>query len=201
MENFESLDEHALFKAIAEHSPAVIGAKSLDGRYIYVNREYSRLFGRPVADFIGKTDHEVFPEEIAEQFRAADLRVQELGAPIRVEEVAMVDGELRHYLSSKFPIRNADGELVATGVVATDITDKMLAEKERDESLRELERAFSQIKTLKGLIPICASCKKIRDDSGFWNHMESYVQAHSDATFSHGMCPDCEAEWYQKLEE
>ena len=199
MNDIRSLDEHSLFKTIAEHSPAVIGAKTLDGRYIYVNREYTRLFGRPVEDFIGKTDHEVFPFEIAEQFRAADLRVQELKAPIRLQEDAPVDGEIRHFLVTKFPIRTAEGAMVGTGIIGTDITDKVRAEKERDESLRELEEAFSQIRTLKGLIPICASCKNIRDDSGFWNQLESYLQAHSEIEFSHGICPDCEKKLYPEL--
>lgn len=56
---------------------------------------------------------------------------------------------------------------------------------------RELESALASVKTLRGLIPICASCKKIRDDRGFWLQVESYVQTHSEARFSHGLCPDC----------
>jgi DNA-binding response OmpR family regulator len=56
---------------------------------------------------------------------------------------------------------------------------------------RELEDAFDSIKTLKGLIPICSHCKSIRDDDGFWNRVESYIEKHSDALFSHGICPDC----------
>lgn len=55
----------------------------------------------------------------------------------------------------------------------------------------ELQDAIAQIKTLKGIIPICASCKKIRDDSGFWDQVEAYVMKHTDAAFSHGICPDC----------
>jgi CheY-like chemotaxis protein len=76
------------------------------------------------------------------------------------------------------------------------------ARKKREE---ELEKALSQIKTLKGLIPICASCKSIRKDNGFWQQIESYVKDHSEAEFSHSMCPDCadkfygELEWYKKL--
>ncbi|MER3422776.1 MAG: hypothetical protein C4293_05645 [Nitrospiraceae bacterium] len=53
------------------------------------------------------------------------------------------------------------------------------------------KRAEEQIKTLRGLIPICASCKKIRDDQGYWNILERYVEKHSDAYFTHGLCPDC----------
>lgn len=68
--------------------------------------------------------------------------------------------------------------------------EALLLERDR------LEKALSQIKTLKGLLPICANCKKIRDDKGYWNQIESYVQAHSDAEFSHGICPECMKKLY-----
>ena len=57
---------------------------------------------------------------------------------------------------------------------------------------------MSEIKTLSGLLPICASCKKIRDDKGYWNQIEGYIQKHSAAKFSHGMCPKCSDELYGK---
>ena len=61
---------------------------------------------------------------------------------------------------------------------------------------KELINAISEIKRLRGIIPICASCKKIRDDSGFWHQVEVYVRDHSEAIFSHGVCPDCEKKLY-----
>jgi len=56
---------------------------------------------------------------------------------------------------------------------------------------RELEKAVAEIKQLRGIIPICSSCKKIRDDEGYWHMVEEYIQNHSDARFSHGICPEC----------
>jgi hypothetical protein len=64
---------------------------------------------------------------------------------------------------------------------------------------RERERAREEVQELRGLLPICASCKKIRDDAGYWNQIESYVQAHSAATFTHGICPECVAKMYPDL--
>ena len=61
---------------------------------------------------------------------------------------------------------------------------------------RELEDAMAEIKQLKGIIPICASCKKMRDDEGYWHQVETYLSTHSDAEFSHGICPDCLKELY-----
>jgi hypothetical protein len=57
------------------------------------------------------------------------------------------------------------------------------------------------VKSLSGLLPICAGCKKIRDDKGYWSQVESYVQAHSEAKFTHGLCPDCIKKYYPELEE
>ncbi|MBW1815163.1 MAG: response regulator [Deltaproteobacteria bacterium] len=63
----------------------------------------------------------------------------------------------------------------------------------------ELEKALSEIKILKGIIPICANCKKIRDDKGYWNQIEAYIRDHSEAEFSHGICPECSKELYPDL--
>jgi hypothetical protein len=62
-----------------------------------------------------------------------------------------------------------------------------------------LEKALSRVKTLSGLLPICASCKKIRDDKGYWNQIETYLDQHSNATFSHGICPDCAQRLYPNV--
>ncbi len=64
--------------------------------------------------------------------------------------------------------------------------------RDQEHALRvQLEEALGQVKQLSGLLPICAQCKKIRDDSGGWNHLETYISAHSEADFTHGLCPDC----------
>ena len=72
---------------------------------------------------------------------------------------------------------------------------RSLQARERELSVR-VEEAIAQIKTLRGLLPICASCKKIRDDSGYWNQMETFISDHSGADFSHSICPDCMVKLY-----
>lgn len=71
--------------------------------------------------------------------------------------------------------------------------------EERKQLIRELQEALATVKTLKGLLPICARCKKIRDDQGYWNQLEIYIEAHSDAAFTHGICPDCKTKVYPEL--
>ncbi len=80
-----------------------------------------------------------------------------------------------------------------------DITDRKRAEEEREALITELKAALAQIKTLSGLLPICSSCKKIRDDKGYWNQIESYIRDHSDAEFSHSICPECSEKLYPGL--
>jgi CheY-like chemotaxis protein len=65
------------------------------------------------------------------------------------------------------------------------------ADQERERLIQELEKANAEINKLRGILPICAYCKKIRNDEGYWNEVEIYIRQHSDAQFSHGICPDC----------
>lgn len=81
------------------------------------------------------------------------------------------------------------------------ITERKQSEAEREKIIGELQQAMDNIKTLSGLIPICASCKKIRDDKGYWNKLEKYIIEHSDATFTHGICPECMKIYYGDLKK
>jgi hypothetical protein len=69
---------------------------------------------------------------------------------------------------------------------------------EKDVLIKDLQEALNSVKTLKGLLPICASCKKVRDDKGYWNQIEAYVSEHSEAEFSHGICPECAQKLYPR---
>jgi hypothetical protein len=64
-------------------------------------------------------------------------------------------------------------------------------DQEKSEIIAQLHKALEEVKTLSGFLPICASCKKIRDDKGYWNQIEAYISEHSEAEFSHGICPEC----------
>jgi len=69
-------------------------------------------------------------------------------------------------------------------------------EEEREKLVGELQKALSEAKKLSGFLPICASCKKIKDDKGYWRQIEAYIRDHSEAEFSHGICPDCTKKLY-----
>jgi len=91
--------------------------------------------------------------------------------------------------------------------IVQDITCRKQAEAEREKLIGELQKALADIRTLSGLVPICANCKRIRDDRGFWNQLEAYMESHTDASFSHGLCPECaeklygDEEWFRNMKK
>ncbi|MBI5556490.1 MAG: PAS domain-containing protein [Deltaproteobacteria bacterium] len=97
------------------------------------------------------------------------------------------------------PLKNAGGEIVSVLEIVRDVSERKRIETELVEERDKLREALAEIKTLRGFIPICASCKKIRDDKGYWNQIEAYISDHTHAQFSHGICPDCAAKLYPGL--
>jgi len=109
------------------------------------------------------------------------------------------DGETFPCLLAASVLFDSHGAKVGQMGISRDITDVKKAEREREKLISDLKHALASVKTLKGLIPICAKCKKIRDDEGFWQQVESYIEDHLDTEFSHGMCPECLEETYPEL--
>ncbi len=126
-------------KAILDNAPSVIFAKRIDGRYLFVNQEYTKLFGLDSSYLRDKTDFDIFPTEIAKRFRAMDEQVTRMRMPLHLEESVPVNDAPRHYLTVKFPMFDANGEVMAVGGVATDITELKGAHAELERKNRELE--------------------------------------------------------------
>ncbi len=127
-------------QALIDHTNAVIYMRDLDGRYMVVNREYERLFHLRREEIVGLTDHDLFPAEIADEFRANDLRAASGGGPVHVEEVAPgVDGP-HTYITVKFPLLDGAGQPYAVCGISTDITPRKRAEEQVRELNAELEQ-------------------------------------------------------------
>ena len=90
--------------------------------------------------------------------------------------------------------------VILSGTIAQYMANKITKayEKEREINVK-LEASIKEIKLLRGILPICVSCKKIRDDKGFWKQVEAYITEHSEAQFSHGLCPECTKKLYPEL--
>jgi len=98
-------------------------------------------------------------------------------------------------------ITDENGNIIGTEELVRDITERKQASDDLLSEKKKLEKALAEIRTLRGIIPICCVCKKIRDDKGYWNQIEAYVKEHSDAEFSHGICPDCAEKFYDDIDD
>ncbi len=135
--------------------------------------------------------------------RISDLDAPDAAQKVRSRIRRMLKGE---WIKEEINHRKKDGTIFPVEINAgllelgkhkyvlafdRDITKRKLAEQEREKLIAELREALEKIKTLRGLLPMCAWCKKIRDDQGYWKKVEDYLKEHSDATFTHGICPEC----------
>jgi PAS domain S-box-containing protein len=143
-----------LLEAVVENSPAVIYVKDLAGRYLMVNRRYADIFHVDRDAIIGRTDHDIFPKEIAETFRAMDARVAAADQPLTEEEVAPQDDGPHAYISVKAPLRDDAGQAYGVFGISTDITeqkraqDALVASEERMRLI--LETALDAVITMDG---------------------------------------------------
>jgi PAS domain S-box-containing protein len=186
--------------AIIESSDDAIVGRSIDGKITSWNAGAAKLYGYAEAEAVGQTI----------SFLVAPGHGQEL-APL-LESVARgehishfettrlrKDGQMVEVSLTMSPVRNTAGQIVGVSTIARDITDRKQAERERERLVGELQKALGEVKTLSGLLPICAHCKKIRDDKGYWNQIEFYIRDRSSANFTHGICPECAKHHYAVL--
>lgn len=100
------------------------------------------------------------------------------------------------YIQAISELESRDGKKTAVIGTIQDVTEKKELENEQKRLITELQNALGRIKTLSGLLPICANCKRIRDERGNWSNVEKYIETHSEAEFTHSLCPECEEKLY-----
>ncbi|MBU0479596.1 MAG: PAS domain S-box protein [Proteobacteria bacterium] len=180
-----------IFNAFLENSPVYIFFKDSEIRPLMLSRNYEQLLGMPVEDILGKTMDEIFPSDLAKSMIEDDKQILSKGKVLNIVE------ELggRIYETTKFPIfLNGTGNMLAGFTV--DITERRKAEDERERLIGELRQALAEISTLRGILPICCFCKNVRNDSGYYEQIESYIHKHSGVDFSHTICPACMEKYY-----
>jgi PAS domain S-box-containing protein len=168
------------------------------GNFTFFNDSLCRILGYSRDETMGMNNRQYMDKENTQKVYQAFNRAYTTGEPYRSFdwEILRKDGTKRFVESSVSLLRDLKGERIGFRGIVRDITERKLAEAEREKLIHEIQDALAQIKKLSGLLPICASCKKIRDDKGYWNQIESYIRDHSEAEFSHGICPDCMKKLY-----
>ncbi len=169
-----------------------------DCRYLFMNEGHRLRFGIPLEEIIGRRYDDSHSEEDSKEFAKKVKEVLETGKPIQHEHKSKRDE--RYFLRTFSPVKDLDERITAVTVVSKDITERKQAEEEREKLIVELRASLEKVKMLSGLLPICASCKKIRDDNGYWNQIDSYIRDHSAVEFSHGICPECMKKLYPDFE-
>jgi PAS domain S-box-containing protein len=191
----------AQLAAIVESSNDAIIGQSKDGLIVSWNAAAERLYGYCADEAIGRSLDFLFPSE-----RRSELvpMLERVCCGERVNHFEMAQrtksGGLLDVSLTISPVQTKDSVLVGISITARDVSERKRQEQERERLIRELKRAMAEVKTLSGMLPICSHCKKIRDDRGYWNQIESYICARSNAKFTHGMCPDCVGHLYPDLQ-
>jgi len=188
-------------RTLVDTLPDIVMQTDLFGNVTYMSDAGLRLGrgqrqdvqGINMFDFIDETDHARVIENYQKMF---ERYLGPIEYRIRRIDGTFFDGEVNGDV-----IRSKNGEAHSLLFVIRDISERKNEIKEKAELIEKLQNALEDVKTLKGLLPICASCKRIRDDRGYWNQLESYVSKHTDASFTHSICPECAQKLYPEIME
>jgi PAS domain S-box-containing protein len=180
-----------LIHAMIQATPDAVFIKDKSGRYVFVNTEAARIIGKPVVEIVGKDASEFFPPAIARTMNHNDSTVMSSASAMTYEDQLACQETTKCLLVTKGPMYDSRGDVDGVFVIARDITDLKLLQKEISEKVLQLESALATVRQLEGIIPICSYCHKIRDDEESWHQIEHYIMSHTEAKFSHGICPEC----------
>jgi len=188
------------YRLLVETARDVIFTMDHQLHITYISPTVTRLRGLTVEEAMAQDITEILPPSsletamtaFAEEMCIEDRPMKDQNR-IRVLELEEYckDGSTVWTESIFSAIRDENGKFIGMMGSTRDVTERKRAQKEREMLIAETQKALSEIKILSGMLPICSSCKKIRDDQGYWNQIETYIKSHSEAIFSHGLCPDC----------
>ncbi|MFH2006574.1 MAG: PAS domain S-box protein [bacterium] len=169
---------------------------------VFANHTFERIIGYSLAQLQTMSAEEamqiVHPEDREIAFGNYQRRMEGEAAPARlVFRAHHRSGDLI-WIEEYVTRIQLQGEPAIMAAVV-DVTERKLAEQERERLIEDLQRALSEIKTLQGIIPICGHCKSVRDDQGYWTQVELYLRERADVEFSHGLCPTCVEQHYPEF--
>jgi len=162
-----------------------------EGRIIYTNPAALTLLKLPLEKIMGTHFEDLFDPKDREQIQDQHRKNDDI--PLTNEKIGPYILNNRLITLVFLPIT---GEQSTHLIILTDVTERLQAERALQQERDRLQKALNEVKALSGLLPICAACKKIRDDKGYWNQIETYIRDHSEADFSHSICPDCARKLY-----
>ncbi len=173
----------------------------LSGTVRFANPSFCQIFDYSHDDIIGTNAADLFATKEIRTFSDV-IAIVDISQDVS-QEFVVENKEGKSFVVevSASNVTSSSGELAGRMASFFDITKRKEIEADREKLIIKLQDALKKIKTLRGIIPICAACKKIRDDKGYWNQIEIYLREHSEADFSHGICPECVKKLYPDLAE
>ena len=199
----ETEKSYAFLKGVIE-SPkgVVIFALDPEYRYIAFNQSHyqtmKQIWGVEIVLGVSMLDYIRDPDDRMKARINFDRALS--GESFTLEEqYGDTELERRYYEDIYSPIIDTDGEIIGLTLFLTDITERKKIEGERNRLISELQEALAKVKMLSGLLPVCSNCKKIRNEDGKWERIEVYIRNHSEADFSHSLCPECARKIYPDL--
>jgi two-component system cell cycle sensor histidine kinase/response regulator CckA len=176
-----------------------------DGGLTFMNPEAEKILGWTEAELLNRNIHDVIhsrrPDGTPLPFEECQMHtVMKTGARFSSDNEFFIrkDGTVFPVTIISTPLLE-NGKPISSVTAFRDISDAKRAVQEREKLIEALHKALEEIKTLHGILPICSSCKKIRDDKGSWTQMEVYISEHTDAEFSHGLCAECAKKLYPNI--
>lgn len=143
--------------------------------------------------------------KLSQRIDELETQVRHLGNELRLTKQEYEEATSRYldiYCNLEKKVSERTRELdAANRRLLDEIEDRKRTEAEKVQLIDQLQKAMQEVKVLSGFLPICASCKKIRDDTGYWRQIEEYISTHSNALFSHGICPECTKKLYPEFHE
>ncbi len=201
---YTSIDElresEKRYRFFFENANDLIQVVDTDGRFLFVNNLWSETLGYSLDEARAMRIFDIIDGGCRKNCRTIfdNLMKGEKLPPVETVFVAR-DGRKLHVEGRCTPRYIDDDQPAELLGIFRDVTERNRLEKERERLISELKDALAQVRTLEGFLPICASCKKIRDDKGYWNQIENYIKDHSLVQFSHGICPECMTELYPEV--
>lgn len=186
------------YRDLVEYGEYLICTHDLEGWILSTNKWPTKILGYDQNDLLRMNIKDLLAPEAKNKYEDYIRTVCKQGYAKGLLLIQTRSGEKRIWEYNNTLRTEGVPEPMIRGM-AHDITELKQTEREREQLILQLQDALAKVKQLSGFLPICASCKKIRDDKGYWNQIESYIRDHSEAEFSHGICPDCMRKLYPDM--
>lgn len=184
-------------------APCAYHSLDSDGRFVRINDTELKWLGYKREEVIGKMKFSdvITPESVTTFLKNFPFFLK-MGYIGHLEfEFIRKDGTTFPGLLSSMAVKDRDGNYIMSNSVVYDMTERKKSEDELKKLNKELSEAHAKVKVLGELVPVCASCKRIRNDKGFWESVEKYIHEHSGAEFTHSLCPDCFKKLYPEFQD